>query len=185
MYSCEKAIEIAAFFLNQTEEKEMPYYDLIKFIYLADREHLARKGRTITGDLHWSLPWGPVVGLTLDAVRNDAFDNWSKHIATNRTRKTCSLVEDAPAAELSRAEVQTLELVWNNYGQLDSQALMRYTHDLPEYTDTESRVEIRLEDLARAVGKTEDEIDEILARERESNSIQRFKKEISGRVIVA
>ena len=58
---------------------------------------------------------------------------------------------------------------------------MRYTHGLPEYTDTESRVEIRLEDLARGVGKTEDQVDEILARERELHEVQRFKKSISGR----
>jgi len=185
MYSSEKAIEAAALFLGKREGREMPYYDLIKFIYLADREHLQRKGRTLTGDLHWSLPWGPVVGRTLDAVRNDTNEEWSEYIATNRNLKRCTLVKDAPPSALSRAELQTLETVWANFGHMDSQALMRYTHDLPEYTDTESRVEIRLEDLARAVGKTEEEIDEILARERELNTVQRFKKEIGKRATLA
>ena len=185
MYSSDKAIEAAAFFLRKKDDHEMPYYDLIKFIYLADREHLRRKGRTLTGDLHWSLPWGPVVGHTLEAVRNNVFEAWTQHITTNRARKRCTLVEDAPPSALSRAEVQTLETVWSSFGHMDSQALMRYTHDLPEYTDTESRVEIRLEDLARAVGKTEEEIDEILARERDLNAVQRFKQEISHRALLA
>ena len=187
MYSSEKAIEAAAFFLNKKERREMPYYDLIKLMYLADREHLRRKGRTLTGDLHWSLPWGPVGGHTLDAVRHDAIDEWTRHISTDRALKRYMLVQDAPPSALSRAEIQTLENVWKSFGQMDSQALMRYTHDLPEYSDTESRVEIRLEDLARAVGKTEAEIDEILARERELNAVQRFKKAIrdADRAVVA
>jgi uncharacterized phage-associated protein len=187
MYSIDKAVEAAAFFLNKKKEREMRYYDLIKFLYLADREHLMRKGRTITGDLHWSLPWGPVVGQTLDAVRHDAVDEWSEHIATDRALKRCKLIADAPASALSRGEIQSLEAVWSQFGHMDSQALMRYTHDLPEYVDTESRIEIRLEDLARAVGKSEDEVDAILAREREMNDVQRFKAKIgrSGKPAVA
>lgn len=163
----------------------MPYYDLIKFLYLSDREHLQRKGRTLTGDRHWSLPWGPVLGNALDAVRHGADEEWSKHIATVRQSKRCRLIQDAPAAALSRAEVLTLEAVWAKFGHMDSQALMRHTHDLPEYTDTEGRIEIRLEDLARAVGKTETEIDEILARERELDSVQRFKEQIRNRAALA
>lgn len=186
MYSSEKAIEAAALFLNKREGREMPYYDLVLFIYLADREHLSRKGRTLTGDLHWSLPWGPVVGYTLDAIRHDAIEEWTEHIATNRATKRCLLVKDAPPSALSRAEVQTLENVWSNFGHMDSKELMRYSHDLPEYTDTEGRVEIRLEDMARAVGKSEEEIDAILARERELNAVQHFKKQVSdgGRPIL-
>ena len=185
MYSTEKTIEAAAFFLRKKESREMPYYDLVKLVYLADREHLQRKGRTLTGDLHWSLPWGPVVGQTLDAIRHGSDQRWSMHIETTRSLKRCRLALDAPPAALSRAEVKTLEAVWESFGHMDSQALMRYTQDLPEYTDTEGRVEIRLEDLARAVGKDEEEIDEILSRERELNSVQRFKREIRNRAVVA
>ena len=118
MYSTEKAIEAAAFFLRKKPGQEMEYYDLIKFIYLADREHVRRKGRTITGDLHWSLPWGPVVGHTLDAVRNNAVEEWTKHIATNPRQKRCTLVEDAPPAALSRSELQSLEKVWTDFGHM-------------------------------------------------------------------
>lgn len=184
MYSSDKAIEAAAFFLCKKQDREMPYYDLVKLLYLADREHVKRKGRSITGDLHWSLPWGPVAGNALDSVRNAWDEEWSRHIQTIRATKRCRLVEEAPPDALSRAELKSLELVWDGFGGMDSEALKDHTHALPEYTKTKGRVEIRLEDLARAVGKTEDQIDEILAQDRESNAVQRFKQEIRRRPAV-
>jgi uncharacterized phage-associated protein len=184
MYKNDKAIEAAAFFLSKKNGREMPYYDLIKLLYLADREHFKRKGRTLTGDLHWSLPWGPVVGNALDAVRNDWDEDWSRHIQTIRKTKQCRLVEDAPPAALSRADLKSLNSVWEEFGQMDSKALKDYTHALPEYTETQGRLEIRLEDLAYALGKSEDEIDEILERDREMNAVQRFKDEIRRRTAI-
>lgn len=156
----------------------MDYYDLVKLLYLADREQVRRRGRTITGDYHWSLPWGPVLGHVLDAVRNGDDLDWNEHIRTNRTTKTSTLVQDAPLSALSKADVEVLQSVWEEFGHMDGRSLMRYTHGLPEYTDTDGRVLISLEDIARAVGHSEDEIDQILAQDREREAVERFRMTI-------
>ena len=153
----------------------MDYYSLVKLIYLADREQVKLKGRTITGDDLYSLPWGPVVSNVLDAVRKDASDKWTAHIKTEKALKRSTLVVDAPPSSLSKSDLKAIEAVWEKFGHLDGPQLMDYTHRLPEYTDTDGRVPISLEDVARGVGRTEDDIDSILDEQREREAVQRFK----------
>ncbi len=178
MYKAQKSVEAAAFFLRHKKAQTMPYYDLVKLLYLADREQVRLHGRTISGDTHWSLPWGPVLGSVLDAVRHGNDEVWNRHISTDKRAKTSTLLIDAPAGELSRFDIEVLESIWKEFGHFDGPALMMLTHRLPEYSDTDGRAQISLEELARAVGRSEDDIDNILASERERNAIERFKASI-------
>lgn len=175
MYRESKAIETAAYFLRKNEGWAMDYYDLVKLIYLADREQVRMKGRTITGDDLYSLPWGPIVSHVLDAIQEDVSDEWTAHIATDKALKRSKLVVDAPPSSLSRADLQAIEAVWERFGHMDGPQLTGYTHRLPEYTDTDGRIPISLEEVARGVGRTEDEIDAILDEQREREAVQRFK----------
>ncbi len=174
MYRESKAIETAAYFLKK-KGGAMDYRDLVKLVYLADREQVKSKGRTITGGDLYSLPWGPIVSNVLDAIRNDARDAWTAHIKTDKALKRSTLVVDAPPSALSKADIKAIEAVWERFGHMDGMQLMRHTCGLPEHTDTEGRVPISLEDVARGVGRTEDEIDMILEEQREREAIQRFK----------
>ncbi len=47
-------------------------YQAVKFLYLADREHLARYGRPITFDNYWALWYGPVGSNALNLLEYDA-----------------------------------------------------------------------------------------------------------------
>lgn len=46
-------------------------YQAVKFLYLADREHLARYGRPITYDNYFALWYGPVASKALDLLEGD------------------------------------------------------------------------------------------------------------------
>lgn len=179
MFNERKAVEAAAFFLTKKPGQSMPYYDLVKLLYLADRRMVKERGRLITGDLLWSLPWGPVLGSVLDSVRHGSGEVWPDHISTDRSKKSCTLIVSAPPSELSRSELAVLQSVWDEFGQLDSLQLMRLTHDLPEYTDTEGRVMISLEDIARAVGLSEAEISNLIEIDRDRQAVQRFKESLN------
>ena len=185
MYQERKAIEVAAFFLRKKEGLAMAYYDLIKLMYLAEREQMRRKGRTITGDELYSLPWGPILSSALDSVRLNKGDEWSDFIQTDATLKRSTLVKDAPPAKISKGELKVLESVWDEFGHMDGPELMRYTHGLPEYTDTESRVLISLDKLARAVGHDETAVDMIESAELERNHIRRFKDHLAETAKIA
>lgn len=48
-------------------------YQVVKFFYLADREHLNRYGRPITCDAYYALPFGPVASNAMDLVEGDKY----------------------------------------------------------------------------------------------------------------
>ena len=43
----------------------------IKLIWLSDRYHIRKSGRTITGDVYFALPYGPVASCTRDILENN------------------------------------------------------------------------------------------------------------------
>lgn len=44
---------------------------LVKLLYLADKCHLVRYGRTITGDEYWAMDYGPVGSTAKDILGFD------------------------------------------------------------------------------------------------------------------
>lgn len=47
------------------------HYQAVKFLYLADREHLNRYGRPITFETYYALPYGPVATHALNMLKGD------------------------------------------------------------------------------------------------------------------
>jgi uncharacterized phage-associated protein len=47
-------------------------FELMKILYLSDRESLAETSRTITGDTYYSMENGPVLSLALNLAKGDA-----------------------------------------------------------------------------------------------------------------
>ncbi len=47
-------------------------YQAVKFLYLADKEHLNRYGRPITFETYYALPYGPVAPHAMDLLKRDA-----------------------------------------------------------------------------------------------------------------
>jgi uncharacterized phage-associated protein len=45
------------------------HYQVVKLLYLADKEHFSRHGRPITNEKYAALPYGPVASHTLDLLR--------------------------------------------------------------------------------------------------------------------
>jgi uncharacterized phage-associated protein len=50
---------------------EITKWKICKLLYLADRLHLVRYGRPITGDVYYAVPFGPVPSYTLDALDDE------------------------------------------------------------------------------------------------------------------
>src|ERR1700712_384885 len=80
-----KATQAAARLLRNRGGR-MSYMKLIKLLYLADREALARWGRPITTDSYVSMKHGPVLSGVLNLI-TDGEDPaagqtfWSRHIS--------------------------------------------------------------------------------------------------------
>jgi uncharacterized phage-associated protein len=175
MYREKKTIEASSFLLSKLSG-EMPYIKLIKLLYLADREFVKLKGRTISGDQHFSLPYGPILSKTLDAIKSQD-PEWSEHIGVDLESKVVWLTTPVDPEELSKSEIQVLEVIVNQFGQMSWPDLVEYTHSLPEWKEPggkQKRQQISISDIARAVGHSEERVQEIVASEQDSKAVNRF-----------
>jgi uncharacterized phage-associated protein len=180
MFNERKAAQIATWFLRQ-QGGRMPHLKLMKLMYLADRESLARFGFPLTGDKMVSMPHGPVLSLTLDHIDGHVAsgpDGWEAWI-TDRENHEVAVRErasdDAVLDELSRDDFAVLAAVWNRFGSMSKWALRDYTHDhCAEWQDPDgSSKPIAYQDVFKALGRGAAEADRLAARIEEQARLDR------------
>ena len=144
-YNPRKASQIIAYFAMQTGENEINVLKAVKLVYLADRENISRSGFPILDERHVSMRHGPVNSLTYNHIKGEVHPDldggWSEFVEDRKGHfvglKKHSTVED-DLDELSDDEVETLQIVWQEFGHFDEWNLVAYTHDannIPEWED--------------------------------------------------
>ena len=159
----DKTTEAAAFLLKM-RGGSMSYMKLIKLLYLADREALIRWGRPITFDSYVSMKNGPVLSATLNLINegSQSDSEWTKNISTPQ-EYSVSMITDPGINTLSEAEVLLLKEIFARYGSMNRWALVENVmHNLGEWRNPgPSTYTISYQDILKASGKTENEIDSI------------------------
>lgn len=121
----------------------------IKLIWLSDRLHLRKFGRTITGDEYYALPNGPIPSATRDVLENSNFiedsatDYASEYITEIDKYNYKSLIEGNYKV-FSKSDIDILNTVFSNYGHLDHFALSDFSHNFPEWKKHESALAKKL-----------------------------------------
>lgn len=99
-------------------------YSVLKMIYLADKEHLGRFGRTITGDEYAAMAKGPVPERSYELckfIRGDRAyfdplpDAREKLSLRPAPRHDFELLEEPDLSQLSRSDLQCLEATARTY----------------------------------------------------------------------
>lgn len=142
MFNEQKAAQIAAWFLGQAGGA-MPHLKLMKLMYLADRQAMARCGFSMTGDRFVSMPHGPVLSNTLSHINDEATsspDGWDSWISDKANHEVALVRNAEPEALdlLSAADLDVLSSTWEQFGHYDKYKLRDYTHDpenCPEWRD--------------------------------------------------
>ncbi len=143
-------------FCENAAEK-MSYMKLIKLLYLADREALARWGRPITTDHYVSMDKGPVLSHVLDCINEgpgpDIKSYWAQHIAPSSNYEvTLSAIPDGEL--LSEAEDELLDEIFEKHGHLSRWAIVDLVHGLPNWHDPDGRaIPIGYDEILRAFNK--------------------------------
>lgn len=161
----------------------MSYMKLIKLLYLADREALARWGRSITTDSYVSMKHGPVLSQLLDLitegpnpVAGDTF--WSRHI-TEPEHFEVSLKSDPSGDLLSEAEDELLDEIFQKFGRFSRWQLVDFVHTLPEWKDPNgSAFPIPVADILKAQNKP---AEEILAIEEDLKALDQVDRFLAAR----
>lgn len=125
-------------------------YVACKVLFLADRLHLVRYGRTITGATYRALKYGPVPSEPLDMLNHLVEGQWLRPEWADVIEGRFEVLEGPnpilrPArgpdfTALSDSDVQAIEeVIENREGKLDFQSLYEETHAMPEYRQARQR----------------------------------------------
>ncbi len=115
---------------------------LVKLIYLADKYHLIRYGRTITNDEYFAMQHGPVGSTVKDLLSCDDDYLTSKELTYfNKLIKKfgalnyrANVLSRKPALDmLSDTDTEALDFVVKTFGGYSNWKLRDYTHKYPEW----------------------------------------------------
>jgi len=165
MIETKKIIQAVCYILQQIGRSDK--LKLVKLLYLADKCHLMRYGRTITGDEYWAMDYGPVGSTTKDILTFDErFLSHEYKYAAKMLNKVNDY--DFEAAEkcgprnldlLSDTDIEAMEFIIKYFGSKNKNELIKYTHRYPEWSQFKQlfehgkskREKIQTEDLLSTI----------------------------------
>ena len=122
-----KTVQAAGFLLNSAGGY-LNFMQLIKLLYLADREHLRLYGLPITGGSYAALPYGPVIEEVKECIRESPTEYWSAHISPPADFEV-KLLKDPGDDDLTDAEVEVLQEVVSRFLSMRPFELVKFTHE--------------------------------------------------------
>lgn len=189
---CEKKVAQMAAYLLLKSGGRMAYLKLMKLLYLSDREYLIKYGDLMSGDKLYSMKLGPILSETLNLMRNVnkvGGEEWAKFITSKGNDVLLQPGHgdffdwDEELGELSRADIKTLDSVFESFGHYYKFDLANLTHlkeVCPEWRNPgASRLPIYKKDILLYSGKSDQEADNILKSMRESDLLKGFSAQLT------
>jgi len=137
-FNVRKAAQIVAFFALR-EGGDINVLKLTKLVYLADRRHMELYDYPILDDELVSMPHGPVNSMTFNFINGCNDDaGWNEFISDRVAYKVgvTSTISLEQLDELSEAELDTLEQIWQQFGAMEPFQIRDWTHEnCPEWED--------------------------------------------------
>lgn len=113
---------------------------LIKLMYLADKYHLLKYGRTVTNDDYYAMDFGPVGTTVKDILAFDKdmlskdFKYAAKLLAkVGEHEFSARHLKNAEYEHLSETDIEVLDFVLAKFGKMTGKQLTTYTHQYPEW----------------------------------------------------
>jgi len=140
-FNARKAAQVIAYFIAKNGGNAIHVVKAIKLVYLADRQSITDFGFPVIDDVYVSMPHGPVNSNTYRHV-NAEYDldacGWSDFLQgkANHEIGATKKFERDDLDELSEADIQALDKVWEKFGPMDTWALRNWTHNrknIPEW----------------------------------------------------
>lgn len=138
MFREDKAVAMAAFFLEKAEEQTLNDIKIMKLLYIAERLAVERDGIPIALDTYASMKHGPVLSNTYNLMKPTApVSLWTEYITSIYRGKTENVVTLKQHMNLKRilreSEFELLDEVWVAFGALDKWDLRNHCHSYSEY----------------------------------------------------
>lgn len=139
-YDVTKAAQAVVYFALKDGGK-INVLKLSKLLYLAEREFMARYDEPMFFDALVSMPDGPVASITLNLINGEAEDDAWPHFVAPRSGYDIAPAQGVKAEQLddlSLADREVLDYLWEKFGHFDRYALRDWTHkkeNVPEWKD--------------------------------------------------
>lgn len=162
-YNAKKGAQVVAYFASKNENKRIEVIKVVKLVYLADRESIRRFGFPILNEDRYSMRLGPVNSMTYSHIKGE-YDlekcGWAEYLQDRENHEVSAVKRDGEEEdcwdELSDAEIECLDSVWEKFGKMGKWDLVNWMHDsrnIPEWEDPNGgSVLIPLERIMRNVG---------------------------------
>jgi uncharacterized phage-associated protein len=154
----EKILASICFVLEQAKEKELEVtqYDIVKTLFLADRQHLNTYGRLITFDTYRAMQHGPVPSLAYNLLKENKHTlnkyklaindlSWNKtkapHISPSVFVYTLKKNKKCDLSSLSDSDTEMLEKYLKVVKSLTFSQLRNLTHEDPAYKEANPNAE--------------------------------------------
>jgi len=160
VFNIEKSLQAVLYVAENLQRKD--FHKIFKVLYFADREHLAKYGRAITGDTYIKMMNGPVPSNIYDifkAVKGESFfaADAVKYAEFFNVDGGFFIVplQKANLDVLSESDVEELRASISKYGDMSFGELKRISHDLA-WSSAPDDCPIKVEDILREAGQQED-----------------------------
>lgn len=160
MFSSEKILQEISYLLSLNDNR-MNLLKLMKELYLIDRMSINERDTSVSGDVFYSMPHGPVLSQTLNMLNDLINNNWGKYLeaADAKYYPDIQIKETLELDRLSVKDKEYINQVSQQFKNCSPKALENYTHKLPEWVDPKgSSLKIRYRDVMKALGKSDEEI---------------------------
>jgi uncharacterized phage-associated protein len=116
-------------------------YQAVKFLYLADKEHLIRHGRPITGETYFALPYGPVASKAMDLLEGDyrtlrdtgietlPFSTEAIMVGKKAITYIREPLREVDFSLFSKSDIRVFDEIIKEYGHRTFEQLFELTHD--------------------------------------------------------
>lgn len=140
-FDFDKALAALAY-LASRDVPALDVYKLHKLLFLADKYHLVRYGRPITGDQYVAMEYGPVPSRTYDLLkayvegdRDEAVTRLAGFLELEQQYKYPRFKAKAAydAALFSQSDVSALERTVELFGDKTFEELKAITHEMPAF----------------------------------------------------
>lgn len=169
LFDREKSME-AVLYIAQKIGGRKDMHKIFKTLYFADKVHLSRYGRSITGDSYIAMSYGPVPSRTDDifkAVRGDSyFSNRAEELKGYFHFINKYVIEadkDADLDYLSDTDVECLDYAINKCKGKTFGELTEMSHDLA-WNNTLRDREMSVKDILRENGENEDYVEYVASK---------------------
>ncbi len=176
MFSSDKILHEIIFLLSLSDNK-MNLLKLMKELYLSDRASIDNRDVSISGDIFYSMPHGPVLSGSLNMLYDLNNNNWGDFLLSipSSYYPDIQLKKYTEPVLLSKKDKEYLQNTYTQFKNYTPKQLEDYTHNLPEWVDPKgSSVKIRFQDIAFALGKSDEEIKEAKEEYEISNQLRSF-----------